>query len=142
MNRQFLPVAKLAATVALIGCGVSGSPETFPFASPEPIPEAYDCVHSVVTNAGFGLERDRPDVGILRGTRNAIVTDTIAAAAGGRRIRHLMEWQLLEVEIFEEPDDSSRVEYTVASGNNQSGPWGDPSRDIIEFARTTAERCS
>ena len=142
MNRKFLPIATVAASIALAACGVSGSPATFPFASPEPLPEAYDCVRSIVANSGFGLERDRPEVGILRGTRNSIVTDTVAAAAGGRRVRHLMEWQLLEVEIFEEPGDSSRVEYTVASGNNENGPWGDPSRDIIQFARETAERCS
>lgn len=142
MNRKLRPLAAIVMAATLTACGVSGSPATYPFASPEPSPAAYACVHDIVTNSGFGLERDRPEIGLLRGTRHAIVTDTVASAVGGRRVRHLMEWQLLEIEIFEEPGDSSRVEYTVASGNNENGPWGDPSRDIVEFARETAERCS
>lgn len=143
MNPKSLLFAAVASTtVVLTGCGVSGSPETFPFPTPQPLSSVYECIHGVVINSGFGLERDRPDVGLLRGSRNAIVTDTVAASAGGRRIRHLMEWQLLDVEIFELNGDSTRVEYTVASGNNENGPWGTPSRDIIQFARETADRCS
>jgi len=130
------------AAVTLFACGVSGSPATYPFPSPEPLPEAYECVRDIVGVSGFEIRRDRSDVGLLQGVRQSIVTDTVADPVGGRRIRHLMEWQFLEVEIFEEPGDSSRVEYTVASGNNSNGPWGDPSRAIVEFARETADRCS
>lgn len=132
----------IAAAITLFGCGVSGSPATYPYPSPEPLPEAYECVRGIVAVSGFEIRRDRSDVGILQGVRHSIVTDTVASAVGGRRVRHLMEWQFLEIEIFEEADDSSRVEYTVASGNNENGPWGTPSRDIVQFARETADRCS
>lgn len=132
----------IVGTIVLFACGVSGSPATYPFPSPEPLPEAYQCVRGIVAVSGFEIRRDRSDVGILQGVRQSIVTDTVPDPVGGRRVRNLMEWQFLEIEIFEEPGDSSRVEYTVASGNNSNGPWGDPSRDIVRFARETADRCS
>lgn len=132
----------IMAAGILFACGVSGSPATYPFPSPEPLPEAYQCVRDIVAVSGFEIRRDRSDVGILEGVRHSIVTDTVADPAGGRRVRNLMEWQFLTIEVFEEAGDSSRVEYTVASGNNSNGPWGDPSRAIVGFAQETAERCS